>query len=1279
MIKSSDTRKKDVFLIKTYENPPYLSLNKSSAASFELTEEAPAPKQLVPCLAPSPATRKARAEMLKPTNGRESQAPAATLQWGPHGITPVAQPQGECWVSIQHIPNGAVGTPFLESSRPEPFLRSSPVIEQSWPPESVQATRVRAATRIAGDSLASLLASLNIRTLTDEKLRTCFEWMRMSGVVALALQETRTDSGLLMELPSGYSLFLGPCVNGTGPGGRPSRSRGCGWLVDTEWGRKVGIQFNTASTHSCTVTIQTRQGEIDLVSLYSAPSEAVTDEEAELAATCSAGRQQLWFSDSNADPGKNSSKSRGWSNLLEKAGGFVALNRIGKWRLCPTRYPGPNEHEKAPGHLDIVATSPMLAERLSAECTGVGGPLDPFFTAETDHRPVVVSIAVDAEWKQAPNSARKWKWDLSKLTSDPALRDKFLAEVETPLAQCAGRWKHLGTGAATQGQVDQAVEELKGVLMAGAEKVIGRKSSRVRAVAKPWWSPALTSAEKARKALFQQWKKEGRVDSLVAKARLLKAKKAYKALIRKEKRDFFTTSLDEAGGQGDPGRAKRLHQIFRRAASKSRAPAEFLGHRATLDYVKPKIRCTNVSQVAETVSLFTAQVSSGADREGGMDEDLHKEVSDSMPSIFSDTSEDASPITRSAVRSALKKLRKKIRKACGPDGITNWMLVWAGPNMISALLPLFSAMWQNNLLPTGLGDATLRYIPKGTKPAQEISGYRPISLTSCIGKLYTMVWLPKLTSKLSPWIGRHQGAFQKGTGALEQAWMCMEMIREKVKAGGEAHVALTDLEKCYDNIWREGLYFILHSFGVRGDMLLNIKLWVESTVAFPVWNGVECPRVVPKEGLKQGCVLSPVLCVAFMAALTCNEPDTQCSPHLKPLRKRIFSQGFQGMQVGLDSELLQETVPCLQFVDDCTMLAQSRQQMVELFMRYENFCSKLRVLVNWGKCSVTVFKAAPVLSPEQKAEQRALKAAATASLASLPRAQAKALLRAKAQQEQADSPSYLTTSSGGSVKQSSHCRVLGAHLHEHLGPEGAKLHVTSKVNQALPVTRWVAKNVGKAEALEHVRSKTSPSALFAAGIEGSDPKWVDVQWRRLMRASLGYEPDDGSCRQPPNVALEEQSGQLPWSQEVRSSNSSLLARLSAAQGPRTMPRELMASMLENGTPNHLSQSAVRFKRRKNKRARSKVASAQKLSVQRQRARCSELPQKSGARLYCELTPGRFPEVANKGAQFRLERQGVGLVPLPKVGSDTCTECGTLNQWLTLLSSALPTHNPERCS
>ena len=108
-----------------------------------------------------------------------------------------------------------------------------------------------------------------------------------------------------------------------------------------------------------------------------------------------------------------------------------------------------------------------------------------------------------------------------------------------------------------------------------------------------------------------------------------KAKKAYKALIRKEKRGFFSASLREAGKRGSPARACELHKIFRWAARKRAAPAEFLGHRATLDYVGPKIRCTDAKHVAETVSLFTSRVSSGADRDESMDEDLRKGVAGS--------------------------------------------------------------------------------------------------------------------------------------------------------------------------------------------------------------------------------------------------------------------------------------------------------------------------------------------------------------------------------------------------------------------------------------------------------------------------------------------------------------------------------------------------------------------------------------------------------------------------------------------------------------------------
>ena len=149
------------------------------------------------------------------------------------------------------------------------------------------------------------------------------------------------------------------------------------------------------------------------------------------------------------------------------------------------------------------------------------------------------------------------------------------------------------------------------------------------------------------------------------------------------------------------------------------------------------------------------------------------------------------------IKAALKKLRAKLRKAPGKDGLTNWMLLWAGAAIVQPLKILFTAMWETNTTPDSMKEVLVKYIPKHSRPSLEISEYRPISLISCLGKLYTMVWLPCLTQKLQPHITKHQGAFQKGTGALEQAWLATQLLQERREQGLETHAALTDLEKCY--------------------------------------------------------------------------------------------------------------------------------------------------------------------------------------------------------------------------------------------------------------------------------------------------------------------------------------------------------------------------------------------------------------------------------------------------------------------------------------------------
>ena len=63
-----------------------------------------------------------------------------------------------------------------------------------------------------------------------------------------------------------------------------------------------------------------------------------------------------------------------------------------------------------------------------------------------------------------------------------------------------------------------------------------------------------------------------------------------------------------------------------------------------------------------------------------------------------------------------------------------------------------------------------------------------------------MLWLPRRTDKLQHHITKHQGALQKGTVALEQAWLATQLIQERREQGIETHAALTDLQKCYDTV-----------------------------------------------------------------------------------------------------------------------------------------------------------------------------------------------------------------------------------------------------------------------------------------------------------------------------------------------------------------------------------------------------------------------------------------------------------------------------------------------
>ena len=79
--------------------------------------------------------------------------------------------------------------------------------------------------------------------------------------------------------------------------------------------------------------------------------------------------------------------------------------------------------------------------------------------------------------------------------------------------------------------------------------------------------------------------------------------------------------------------------------------------------------------------------------------------------------------------------------AAGPDKIHPRFLHHLGPFSISRLMSIFNKSWMETKVSHECRVANNRAIPKGGKDLQKMESHRPISLTSNVGKQWS-VWSP---------------------------------------------------------------------------------------------------------------------------------------------------------------------------------------------------------------------------------------------------------------------------------------------------------------------------------------------------------------------------------------------------------------------------------------------------------------------------------------------------------------------------------------------------------
>ena len=199
--------------------------------------------------------------------------------------------------------------------------------------------------------------------------------------------------------------------------------------------------------------------------------------------------------------------------------------------------------------------------------------------------------------------------------------------------------------------------------------------------------------------------------------------------------------------------------------------------------------------------------------------------------------------------------------APGPVDITISVIKHLTTPAKHTLLKAQNKLWEANVYPEQWSkEIKLPFLKPGKDPNLP-SSYRPISLTSCICKLFErmvnhglMRFLEK-NNILCP----EQSGFRKHRSTIDALTQLTCHIEKGFKEEKHTVAVFFDLEKAYDTVWRPEILNYIHEMGLRGNLPAFAEGFLSSR-GFCVRVGASHSEYfVEVEGLPQGSVPSVTL------------------------------------------------------------------------------------------------------------------------------------------------------------------------------------------------------------------------------------------------------------------------------------------------------------------------------------------------------------------------------------------------------------------------------------